>query len=220
MDAAHDHCRAWWTLPAAGESVPRTRRDRRTLERDRCNELLADARPRVGEPVSCTHSHGCAGIAVGPPGTRVGIDLERETDRDYVRLAELAYSPAESAWLRGLDATKRRQCFYRLWTLKEAFAKALGLDLATALAQVRLEPVANGIVAVVPTDASWSAAVFSPHPGFRMAVVSVAASGVARAVPIDFAGPPDTGHGPAHDLIWATGPCSRDRNHSSRESGP
>ena len=166
------------------------RTGRRTAERIRCSLLLDQVRPEPGTPVSRTHSHGHAGIAVGPAGTRVGIDLEREVDRDFVRLSEFAFAPEESSRLRELPEEQRKRCFYCLWTLKEAFAKALGLDLATALAECRFAPTHDGFVATVPTGARWSAAVFEPYVGYRMAVVSVAPTGALREVPIEIAGIP------------------------------
>ena len=166
------------------------RSGRRMAERARCRLLLDQVRPEPGTPVSRTHSHGHAGIAVGPAGARVGIDLEREVDRDFVRLSEFAFAPEESSWLRGLPADECKRSFYCLWTLKEAFAKALGLELATALVQCRYARTHDGFVATVPTGARWSAAVFEPYEGYRMAVVSVAPAGALREVPIEIAGIP------------------------------
>lgn len=190
MEAAHDRCTAWWNAPIAAGVPDMARSGRRMAERARCRLLLDQVRPEPGTPVSRTHSHGHAGLAVGPAGTRVGIDLEREVERDFVRLTELAYAPEESSWLRKLPADERRRSFYCLWTLKEAFAKALDLDLATALAECRFAPTHDGFVAMVPTGARWSAAVFEPYVGYRMAVVSVAPAGALREVPIEIAGVP------------------------------
>ena len=190
MEAAHDRCTAWWNAPFTADSPGMARTGRRTAERIRCSLLLAQVRPEPGAPVSRTHSHGHAGIAVGPAGGRVGIDLEREVDRDFVRLAEFAFSPEESSRLRELPEEQRKCRFYCLWTLKEAFAKALDIDLATALAECRFAPTHDGFVATVPTGARWSAAVFEPYVGYRMAVISVAPAGALREVPIEIAGIP------------------------------
>lgn len=190
MEAAHERCIAWWSASFLAEPEVVARSGRRAAERAGCGALLDQVRPEQGMPVSRTHSHGHAGIAVGPAGTRVGIDLERHVDRDFVRLSELAYAPEENSWLRKLPADEMKRSFYCLWTLKEAFAKALGLDLATALAQCRFAPTRDGFVATVPTVARWSATVFEPYEGFRMAVVSVAPEGALREVPIEIAGIP------------------------------
>jgi phosphopantetheinyl transferase len=207
MQTTPQNCRVWWTSPARGDTVPRERRERRALERTRSRELLETVRPAADAPVSLTHSHGCAGVAVGSPGMRVGIDLEREADRDCARLADFAYSPEESAWLRALDVAERQRCFYQLWTLKEAFAKALTLDLAVALAECRFTPAAGGLLGSVPTSASWSATVFSPHPGYRLAVVSIDGTGFARHASLEFAGAPGVGRPHAGDFVRAVHPA-------------
>ena len=193
MEAAHDRCNAWWSAPIPRDAVPKDRHGRRNVERDRCRALVGLVTPGGNAPVSRTHSHGQAGVAVGPTGSRVGIDLEREIDRDFLSLSELAFSPAEHQWLLDLPPGERRRSFYSLWTLKEAFAKALGLDLCTALASCRFAPTPVGFAAVVPTTAHWSAEVFSPFEGYRMAVVSLAPAGATRAAPIVIAGIPGVG---------------------------
>ena len=205
MEAAHDRCIALWNAPFSAAPGVIARPGRRAAERARCSELLDRVRPEPGTPVSRTHSHGHAGVAIGPTGTRVGIDLEREVDRDFVRLSEIAYAPAENAWLRELPAGERRRSFYCLWTLKEAFAKALELDLATALVQCRFARTHEGLLATIPTCARWSAAVFAPYQGFRMAVVSVAPVGVAREVPIEIAGVPGIFRSTARDFTRVVG---------------
>lgn len=219
MEAAHDRCTAWWNAPYAAAKPDMPRSGRRIAERTRCSLLLDQVRPEPGIPVSRTHSHGHAAIAVGPAGTRVGIDLEREVDRDFARLSEFAYAPDESSWLRGLPADQMKRSFYCLWTLKEAFAKALGLDLATALAQCRFVPTQDGFVATVPTDAQWSAAAFAPYEGFRMAVVNVAPAGALREVPIEIAGMPGILRRTTRDYARVIRSCFRDRLQSSRETG-
>ena len=58
----------------------------------------------------------------------LGIDVEYHRPRDYHALAAHAFGPAEHAEVAadGADA------FYRIWTLREAIAKATGEGLALA----------------------------------------------------------------------------------------
>ena len=56
----------------------------------------------------------------------LGLDVEIvDTGRDLAGLAETAFHPAESAWLRRRPDEDRVAAFYRLWTLKEALYKLM-----------------------------------------------------------------------------------------------
>lgn len=90
---------------------------------------LLDGRPAdVGFNVSHSGRHGL--IAVSPAG-RVGVDLEeRVPRRDLDRLIEAVFGPDERADLASVAGDDRTRLFFRLWTLKEAVAKALGTGLS------------------------------------------------------------------------------------------
>ncbi len=89
-----------------------------------------DLPPRLlgpgGVHLSSASRDGWAALAVacGP----VGIDIER-----VLPGAESPWHvlhPAEAAWLRDLSEGERDHAFTRLWTVKEAYLKALGTGLA------------------------------------------------------------------------------------------
>lgn len=87
------------------------------------------------------HSHGLAiyGFAVKAP---IGVDVE--LIRDGVEIEKLAarfFTPSEAEGLRSLPEPERRPAFFRAWTRKEAFLKALGHGLRAGLAscEVALE---------------------------------------------------------------------------------
>ncbi len=76
------------------------------------------------------HSGDCIVMAVGW-GRDVGIDVERvRANVDIIRLAERYFAPTEAEVLRSLDHEARRSAFFKLWTRKEAFVKALGRGVA------------------------------------------------------------------------------------------
>ncbi len=77
-----------------------------------------------GPALSITHTGRLAAAAVCAGGD-LGIDLERHRFRDHSALAAQAFGPNEQAAVaRGGGAE-----FYRIWTLREAFAKATGQGL-------------------------------------------------------------------------------------------
>jgi len=63
----------------------------------------------------------------------LGIDIEHQRPREFLKLAERYFSPAERACLVAMDEPGIPAAFYRGWTRKEAFLKAVGTGLATRL---------------------------------------------------------------------------------------
>ncbi len=121
---------------------------------------------------SLSHSHGFAALALVPSAGGVGIDVEWQAPRDFKGMSGIAYSDAERDYIESLETPEDlRATFYLLWTLKEAFAKALGLHLADALRQCCFVDSSGTRRAEVPTTQSWRATVFAPRPQLRLAVV-------------------------------------------------
>ena len=137
------------------------------------SRALVDAVANGSERTSSlSHSHGFAALALVPSAGRVGIDVEWLVPRDFNGMASIAYSEAERDYLESLENPEDlRATFYLLWTLKEAFAKALGLHLADALRQCCFVDSSGTRRAEVPTTQSWRATVFAPRQQLRLAVV-------------------------------------------------
>jgi 4'-phosphopantetheinyl transferase len=77
---------------------------------------------------SLTHTAGLTAVALHT--CEVGCDAER-ADRQVAETVFSMLAREERAWLRALDPGPARQrAFIRLWVVKEAFAKALGLGLS------------------------------------------------------------------------------------------
>ncbi len=102
-------------------------------------ELGPFGKPFLQDPVSQTlhfnvaHSQQLAVYAVSHD-VEVGIDLEGDRDPlDYMRLAERICSPEEFMVFQKLSQTKQKAAFFRCWTRKEAFVKAVGKGLAFPL---------------------------------------------------------------------------------------
>lgn len=63
-------------------------------------------------------------------GNEVGVDIERcRAVSDLEAMASMVLSPAEKLAWRALPADERHSAFFRLWTRKEAVAKAVGQGL-------------------------------------------------------------------------------------------
>jgi 4'-phosphopantetheinyl transferase len=63
-------------------------------------------------------------------GRELGIDVERIKPAAIWPMAERVFSVQEVAALRALPAAHQLDAFYRGWTRKEAYAKALGTGFA------------------------------------------------------------------------------------------
>jgi 4'-phosphopantetheinyl transferase len=105
----------------------------------------------------------------------VGLDVELVTRAtDWRGIAARYFSPLELAQIDRAAAADRPTRFFEIWTLKEAFAKALGLGLSQALDASVFE-VEDGAVAgcTLPAGldpAAWRFALYRPAPDHRLAV--------------------------------------------------
>ena len=86
---------------------------------------------RVSLRFNVSHS-GHSGVVALSWDREVGVDIEeRAQRRDLQGLIETVMGPEEKATLSSLKENERLHLFYRLWTLKEALAKARGTGLHT-----------------------------------------------------------------------------------------
>ncbi len=128
-------------------------------------------------------------------GRHVGIDLEQEEPIDVLTIARQFFSPGEYAALCAVSASRRLSAFYRCWTRKESFVKALGDGLSCPLASFDMSVEENGSslllacrtsteagrwrTIAVPADDGWAAALTVEGRDWRM--VGVEASLTSRA---------------------------------------
>jgi 4'-phosphopantetheinyl transferase len=121
-----------------------------------------------------SHTHGLVACAIAP-GADVGVDVE-DVDRE-VGIDEVAtrfFSPTECADLAGCPANERARRFFELWTLKEAYIKAIGKGLSHALNTFGFALNEAGSIGFMPPPevdvAAWQFALFAPTDRHRMAV--------------------------------------------------
>jgi 4'-phosphopantetheinyl transferase len=121
-----------------------------------------------------SHTHGLVACAVAVSAD-VGLDVERVTRAtDWQSIATRYFSPEEVAAIEASAESQRVIRFYELWTLKEAFAKAVGLGLSQALdaAMFDLEPFGRIGCRLPPRvdEDVWQFALYTPTPEHRCAV--------------------------------------------------
>jgi 4'-phosphopantetheinyl transferase len=88
-----------------------------------------------GEPIefNLSHTRGLVACAVAR-GRAVGVDVERIDRRvDIDQLSRSVFSEGERAELMRLAGDEKRLRFFQLWTLKEAYIKAVGRGLSLPL---------------------------------------------------------------------------------------
>jgi 4'-phosphopantetheinyl transferase len=89
----------------------------------------AGSAPRFN--VAHSGDHALIGISAE---TDIGVDIEVvRNSADTLPIADRFFSPGESEAIRRLPDDERRLAFFRLWTLKEAFVKAVGSGLSYPL---------------------------------------------------------------------------------------
>ena len=100
---------------------------------------LVDEEPAaVSFNLSHSGKHGL--IALVPHG-RLGVDVEeRVPRRDFDELSEAVFGPHEQSALARARGRDRVQLFFRLWTIKEALIKALGLGFTLDASQFEVPP--------------------------------------------------------------------------------
>ncbi len=83
---------------------------------------------------------------------RVGVDVEQvRSDIELEQIAGRFFSRGEQDALRSLDEASRTPAFFRCWTRKEAYVKALGKGLALPLSQFDVSLLPDQPVALLAT---------------------------------------------------------------------
>lgn len=138
-----------------------------------------------------SHSGNLALVALART-REIGVDVERiRLDRDLERIATRFFSKVEVATLLAIPPAERAAAFYRCWTRKEAYIKAIGDGLAIPLDSfdVAFAPGAPATLLASRLDPvqvqRWSMASLEPGPGYAGALV-VEGEGIARGQCFDY----------------------------------
>lgn len=133
-----------------------------------------------------SHSKGMGlyGVTLGRP---VGVDIEFiRQGAEFSRIAERFFTSNEAQALRNCPAPLQAEAFFRYWTRKEAFIKAVGKGLALGLGtfEVSIEPGDGDALLGVSDDPAaverWHLSDVDAAAGFA-AAVAVEQRGLALA---------------------------------------
>ena len=136
--------------------------------------FVADA----GFDFNVSHSGDLALIALLDGHGRVGVDIERLVPlRDMDKLAETVFTAREREILRRERGT-RLKAFYRLWTCKESYLKAIGTGLMVEPSRVDidLENSRRPSLRQAPDARPCRIETFCPVPDFIAALTVCAAA--------------------------------------------
>lgn len=121
------------------------------------------------------HTRGLVACSLSLAGP-VGIDVECiDGEREIDSISENHFAPAEVAQLRACkDGAAQQARFIELWTLKEAYLKALGAGLGRPLDDIAFRFVGASDLGVTVQDdaghAGWRFGLFAPLDNYRLAV--------------------------------------------------
>ncbi|MEU4877536.1 MULTISPECIES: 4'-phosphopantetheinyl transferase superfamily protein [Streptomyces] len=124
--------------------------------------------------VGLTHTGELMAVGISRMG-RMGLDAER-ADRhfDLDLLRRRMCTPAEAAELDALPADRQGACLLRLWTLKEAYTKALGQGMRLPFTEFGFDLALGGLRTpdgAVALGDEWA---FATHPVLGRYLVSAA----------------------------------------------
>lgn len=125
---------------------------------------------------------GCLAVLTSGAGP-MGIDIEEIRVCDYLGLGKRYFSPAEFDRLRVLEVSDHAASFFRGWTRKEAFLKAVGTGLSTRLDAFEASLGPRETAQMLRIDAAhfpgvdadvsgWKLHVFEPAPGYMGAIAA------------------------------------------------
>jgi 4'-phosphopantetheinyl transferase len=104
----------------------------------------------TGLDFSISHTRDRVAIAFAH-GAHIGVDLEyQQAELDVDELADRIFSAEDLAAFHALSTNARRAAFFRAWTRKEAYLKAIGEGIATGLKDVTV--ALNDVAVTTLTD--------------------------------------------------------------------
>ncbi|WP_313896876.1 4'-phosphopantetheinyl transferase superfamily protein [Streptomyces sp. GC420] len=124
--------------------------------------------------VALTHTGELMAVGISRTG-RIGLDAERADRRlDFDLMRTQMCTPAEAAELDALPLDQRAACALRLWTLKEAYTKALGQGMRLPFTEFGFHLALGGLRTPDGAAALGEEWAFATHPVLGRYLVSTA----------------------------------------------
>lgn len=192
------HVDVWWSARRwdrprliLSEGQTHLRRVLQTYGRDLPLERDEFGKPRLTHAddfsFNLSHSGGALVVAVAC-GDQIGVDCEEIREfPDLLEVAELVCSNREIEQLRRSAGELRLKTFYRMWTGKEAVAKAIGLGMNMSFQEIEVisESTGGTTHTCVAGNACWWVYPLQSPPGL------VASCACRRPVKIRYRRIPD-----------------------------
>ena len=145
-------------------------------------------KPRLVDPPLDLHfnlSHaGERALLALTLGHEIGVDIEEERPIEMLELARRYFAPAEADELLALPPSEQRSAFFRCWTRKESFIKALGDGLAfpldgfeVSLTKEDVPQLLRGCHAAPHALQRWRIVALEAEPGYAAALTADAGAG-------------------------------------------
>jgi 4'-phosphopantetheinyl transferase len=109
-----------------------------------------------------SHSRDLAVLALGK-NYDLGVDLECFSKREYINLSNKYFAADEREYLNISHPAALALRFFKIWTQKEAYVKALGQGLTFPTTSF------SCMLGIVPTE-TWQMSCFTPYPAVQMAL--------------------------------------------------
>jgi 4'-phosphopantetheinyl transferase len=157
--------------------------DYMNIESDRITfEYSRNGKPYLSEKFSkekirfnLSHSNNYALFAISVE-REIGVDIEQICEfADMDKIAEQVFSTKEIAILRSLPDSEKKRVFFIFWTRKEAYIKAIGKGISSALDTIDISSYPfNAAVSIDAGENSedknhWTIQDLLPLPGFAAA---------------------------------------------------
>ncbi|MDF1654919.1 MAG: 4'-phosphopantetheinyl transferase superfamily protein [Coxiellaceae bacterium] len=123
-----------------------------------------------------SHSKQRVALAI-TKSSDVGIDIQHhDTKVELAAIAKRFFATEEAAWFERAPDNEKLSVFYKIWSLKEAYMKAVGMGMSLPLSSFAFGENAAGDVELVrePKEAlpvAWRISCFDTIADYAMAVV-------------------------------------------------
>jgi 4'-phosphopantetheinyl transferase len=140
---------------------------------------IVETPEQLRRPFNIAHTKGLVICGLGPEAADewLGVDIEGLDRKTDPGLAQRYFAPEEIEQLdRVKNSDAKQALFLKIWTLKEAFIKAIGTGLNTPLDQFAFENAASNSPKLVLKDETlaqgrhWQIRNVIPRPGYIAAV--------------------------------------------------